>query len=66
MLKYECKQCNMGIKGLECSHCGCALIHDHITTDDGRSVAVARCTKGCGMIKSPQCCGNDMVCEDES
>ena len=39
------------------------LVHDHITKDDGTQVGVTKCPDGCGMIKSPMCCGHDMVCE---
>ena len=62
MIEYVCDQCGMGVTGLKCAKCGADLVHDHITTDDGTKVAVAKCPKGCGMIKSPMCCGVDMSC----
>ena len=61
MAEYVCSECGMGVKGLTCTSCGSELIHDHITTDDGTRVEVSKCPNGCGMIKSPQCCGHDMA-----
>jgi hypothetical protein len=52
----------MGVKGLTCSKCNSALVKDTITIDNGSKVQVAKCPKGCGMIKSPTCCSQDMVC----
>lgn len=52
----------MGVKGLTCSKCNSNLVQDNISTADGKKVQVAKCPKGCGMIKSPTCCGQDMVC----
>lgn len=62
MAEYVCDQCGMGVTGMKCAKCGEELVHDHITTDDGKSVAVTKCPDGCGMIKSPMCCGTDMSC----
>ena len=62
MAEYVCDQCGMGVTGMKCAKCGEELVHDHITTDDGQSVAVTKCPDGCGMIKSPMCCGTDMSC----
>ncbi|GIS56500.1 MAG: hypothetical protein CM1200mP1_04380 [Candidatus Neomarinimicrobiota bacterium] len=39
------------------------FLHDHLTKDDGTQVAIAKCPEGHGKIKSPMCCGHDMVCE---
>tara|TARA_Y100000758_G_scaffold115772_1_gene81106 strand:+ start:413 stop:577 length:165 start_codon:yes stop_codon:yes gene_type:complete len=52
----------MGVVGMKCAKCESDLVHDTITTADGRVVAVARCPDGCGKIKSPMCCGADMTC----
>jgi DNA-directed RNA polymerase subunit RPC12/RpoP len=60
MANYVCHDCGMGVKGLTCSKCGSELVHDMLTKDDGSQVAVSKCPKGCGKIKSPMCCGNDM------
>lgn len=62
MVQYVCDQCGMGVTGMKCAKCGEELVHDHITTDDGQTVAVAKCPDGCGKIKSPMCCGTDMSC----
>ena len=63
MADYSCPHCGMGVTGMCCAKCGEALVHDHITKDDGTQGGVAKCPKGCGKIKSPQCCGSDMSCE---
>ena len=62
MAQYVCDQCGMGVAGMKCAKCGEELVHDHITTDDGQTVAVTKCPDGCGKIKSPMCCGTDMSC----
>ncbi|HEC19833.1 MAG TPA: hypothetical protein ENI97_10890 [Gammaproteobacteria bacterium] len=61
MIEYVCEVCGMGVTGLKCAKCGADLVHEHITTDEGETVAVSKCPKGCGMIKSPMCCGQDMT-----
>jgi hypothetical protein len=61
-MEYKCNHCGMGVKGLTCSKCNCELVDDSIVTKDGKKVEVAKCPKGCGMIKSPTCCAHDMVC----
>ena len=63
MAKYQCEHCGMGVADMKCAKCGKSLVHDHITTDDGSKVAVAKCPKGCGKIKSPMCGGHDMSCD---
>lgn len=60
-MECTCKQCGMGVKGLTCSKCNSELVQDTVIKD-GNKVQVAKCPKGCGMIKSPTCCGQDMVC----
>jgi len=62
MAEYVCAVCGMGVKGMKCVKCEAELVHDHITTDTGEIVAVAKCPNNCGMIKSPMCCGTDMNC----
>ena len=62
-MEYHCDDCGMGVKGLSCAECGQELLHDEIQTEAGEIVQVSKCPKGCGMIKSPQCCGHDMHCE---
>jgi len=64
-MECHCDKCGMGVKGLTCSKCNTSLVQDKITTDKGTAVQVAKCPKGCGMIKSPTCCGQDMACTTE-
>lgn len=59
-----CEKCGMGVKGLTCSKCNADLVQDQINGKDGdEPVKVAKCPNGCGMIKSPTCCGQDMTCK---
>tara|TARA_B100001123_G_C14388774_1_gene661957 strand:- start:131 stop:295 length:165 start_codon:yes stop_codon:yes gene_type:complete len=51
----------MKVHNLTCGSCGNELNHATIEKDDGTSVGVAQCPKGCGKIKSPMCCGHDMA-----
>tara|TARA_B100000745_G_scaffold287465_1_gene224205 strand:- start:387 stop:581 length:195 start_codon:yes stop_codon:yes gene_type:complete len=61
MVKYECSVgCGMGVEGLKCSKCGADLEHGSLNKDDGTTVAISECPQGCGKIKSPMCCGDDM------
>ena len=62
MAQYECAQCGMGVTGMCCAKCGKELVHHDLAKDDGSTVGVTKCPDGCGMIKSPQCCGIDMSC----
>ena len=61
MSKYSCGDCGMKVHNLTCGSCGNELNHATIDKDDGTSVGVAQCPKGCGKIKSPMCCGHDMA-----
>lgn len=61
-MQCQCDKCGMSVKGMVCGKCDADLVSDTIQTDSGQSVQVAKCPKGCGMIKSPQCCGQDMAC----
>lgn len=62
-MECKCEKCGMGVKGLKCSKCNTDLISATIDLK-GNKVQVAKCPKGCGMIKSPTCCGQDMVCNN--
>jgi len=62
MATYTCGKCGMSVD-MTCATCGKELVHDSITTDAGAAVAVSKCPEGHGMIKSPQCCAQDMSCE---
>jgi len=45
-----------------CGKCNEPLIDDVIEVD-GTRVQISKCPNGHGKIKSPSCCGKDMVCE---
>lgn len=60
MLEYHCSECGMGVTGLTCATCKTTLVHKKITLEDGSTMTVMECPTGCGKIKSPVCCGNDM------
>lgn len=60
-MEYHCEKCDMRVK-VACGKCGAGLVKDLITTPHHQKVEVAKCPKGCGMIKSPVCCAKDMVC----
>ena len=62
MIQYSCNACGMGVVGMKCAKCGADMIPDTITKADGTTVSVTRCPDDCGKIKSPMCCGTDMVC----
>jgi len=62
MIQYSCNACGMGVVGMKCAKCGADMVPDTITKADGTTVSVTRCPEGCGKIKSPMCCGTDMVC----
>lgn len=51
MTGYDCSTCGMSVDNLGCKKCG-----QQLQTAEG----VSKCPQGCGMIKSPQCCGSDM------
>ena len=61
VMECKCDKCGMGVKNLTCSKCNALLVSDMIKTDQGE-VHVAKCPNGCGKIKSPVCCGQDMIC----
>lgn len=60
MTTYNCHDCGMSVSGLTCGGCGADLVPASVTKDDGTVVATSECPAGCGRIKSPMCCGNDM------
>jgi hypothetical protein len=62
-MECTCDKCGMGVKGLTCTQCHSELVQGTISKENGSQVQVAKCPKGCGMIKSPTCCGQDMECK---
>ena len=61
MPTYRCEICNMGVNA-SCADCNVPLENGSITTDGGAVVQVSRCPNCEGKIKSPICCGQDMIC----
>ena len=61
-MEYKCNKCGMGVTGMKCAKCGKELVHGTISKGGGVEVHVSKCPDGHGMIKSPQCCGQDMAC----
>jgi hypothetical protein len=65
MTAYACDSCKMSIEAPVCGNCHQELIHKTIDAN-GKKVAICECPKGCGCIKSPQCCGHDMAAKKSS
>ncbi|CAI8238130.1 MAG: Uncharacterised protein [Flavobacteriaceae bacterium] len=61
MATYECKQCGMAVNA-SCAKCDRPLVDDILKLDDGTEVQISRCPDCEGKIKSPSCCGAEMVC----
>ena len=61
MAKYSCSDCGMEVADINCGKCGTELEYKTLIKDDGSTVNVSECPNGHGKIKSPICCGNDMV-----
>lgn len=62
MAVYTCEKCGMSVGSITCGKCGKELVHGTLTTDAGAKVLISECPEGHGKIKSPMCCGTDMVC----
>ena len=62
MATYTCDKCGMSVN-MTCGECDSELVNDTITTDAGVEVQVSKCPEGHGKIKSPMCCGDDMMCD---
>jgi len=52
----------MSIGIMTCGKCGKELKHSTLKTADGKTVHISECPDGHGKVKSPMCCGQDMVC----
>ncbi|PZC49627.1 MAG: hypothetical protein DK304_001234 [Chloroflexi bacterium] len=61
MTTYTCSDCSMEVTSVTCGKCDSELEFKSISKDDGSTVGVSECTNGHGKIKSPMCCGHDMV-----
>ena len=62
MATYECDVCGMSVNAT-CGKCDEPLQNGSLTTPDGNEVQISECPNGHGKIKSPLCCGQDMVCK---
>ncbi len=62
METYKCNICDMAVNA-SCAKCDEPLKNGTLTLEDGSSVQISSCPSCEGKIKSPQCCGVDMVCE---
>jgi hypothetical protein len=60
-MECSCQKCGMSVKDMKCGKCDSKLVEGSVN-HQGKNVKVAKCPKGCGMIKSPTCCGQDMSC----
>ena len=54
----------MEVTNITCSKCDSELEYKVVTKDDGSTVGISECPEGHGKIKSPMCCGHDMVAAD--
>ncbi len=61
MATYECKSYGMSVNAT-CAKCNAPLVNDNLTKDDGSIVQISKCPNDHGKIKSPLCCGQDMIC----
>ena len=57
---YHCSDCNMSINDLICTECECVLENDFMH-NEGRDIQISQCPECGKKIKSPQCCGQDMI-----
>ncbi len=62
MATYECNNCGMSVNAT-CGKCNSQLVDDSIEVE-GKKVQVSKCPNDHGKIKSPSCCGQDMICEN--
>ena len=60
MATYECSKCGMSVNAT-CGKCDTPLVNDNLDLEDGTVVQISKCPNGHGQIKSPTCCGQDMV-----
>ena len=62
MATYECSKCGMSVNA-SCGKCNEPLVDDILNKEDGSNVQISKCPSGHGKIKSPLCCGQDMICD---
>ncbi|PPR46599.1 MAG: hypothetical protein CFH19_01127 [Alphaproteobacteria bacterium MarineAlpha5_Bin9] len=59
MATYECLQCGMSVNAT-CAKCNAELINDNIQIENS-TIQVSKCPNDHGKIKSPSCCGKEMI-----
>ncbi len=47
-----------------CGKCNQKLVNDTLKLENGSEVQISKCPNKHGKIKSPLCCGQDMVCSN--
>ena len=60
MATYECSICGMSVNAT-CGKCNSPLVDDILKLENGSELQISKCPKNHGKIKSPICCGQDMV-----
>jgi DNA-directed RNA polymerase subunit RPC12/RpoP len=63
MATYDCDNCGMAVNA-SCAKCDQALVDDILKLDNGTEVQISRCPECEGKIKSPSCCGVEMICDN--
>tara|TARA_B100001057_G_scaffold488717_1_gene573648 strand:- start:1838 stop:2029 length:192 start_codon:yes stop_codon:yes gene_type:complete len=63
MVTLKFNNCGMVINANYAKLCQ-ALVDDILRLDNGVEVRISRCPECEGKIKSPSCCGIDMVCKN--
>ena len=61
MATYECSICGMAVNAT-CGKCDEPLVDDVLKSEDNAEVQISKCPNNHGKIKSPSCCGKDMIC----
>ena len=65
MVTYEYDACGMAVNA-SCAKCDSPLVDSSLILDYETVVQISKCSECEGKIKSPQCCGTDMVANWQS
>ena len=63
MAIYECNKCGMSVK-TSCAKCDEPSVDDILILDNVEEVQISKCPECEWKIKSPSCCGIEMVCNN--
>lgn len=63
MATYECDNCGTAVNASS-AKCDEPLVDDILILDNGEEVQISKCLECEGKIKSPSCCGIEMVCNN--